>query len=154
MSFCYTRQTQACMYPNTWQHKKLSTAWKASYAATMCTSMFGLPALVSGFLFVPIWEVCTTRIILRRFGDKRCGVVGHLPRTICSAIIAISCNTFTASHAPVTCNSKLPKSNFSFKLLVTGAWLAPHTSLIKGASYAIKLCAWQMNNYVLTVRCA
>ena len=32
------------------------TAWKASYVATTCTSIFELPALVRGFLFVPMWE--------------------------------------------------------------------------------------------------
>ena len=34
---------------STRQHKKPSTAWKASYVATTCTSIFGLPALVGDF---------------------------------------------------------------------------------------------------------
>ena len=38
--------------------------------ATTCTSVFGLPALVSGFLFVPIWGMRTSHIILCCFGDK------------------------------------------------------------------------------------
>ena len=38
-----------------WQHKKLSTVWEVLYKATMCTNMFGLPPLLSGFLFVPMW---------------------------------------------------------------------------------------------------
>ena len=46
------------------------TAWKASYVATTCTSIFGLPASVRGFLFVPMWEMRMNRI-LRCFGDKR-----------------------------------------------------------------------------------
>ena len=76
-------------YPSTWRHKKPNTAWKASYVATTCTSIFELPALLSSFLFVPIWGMCTTRIILCYFGDKRCEMVGHIPRIICSAMIAV-----------------------------------------------------------------
>ena len=70
-----------------WQHKKRSTAWKASYMATMCTSIFGLPTLVNGFLFVPICGMRTSHIILFCFGDKRCEMVGHQPRIISSAMI-------------------------------------------------------------------
>ena len=33
--------------------------------------IFGLPALVSGFLFMPMWGMCMTHIILCCFGDKR-----------------------------------------------------------------------------------
>ena len=50
-----------------WRHKKPSTAWKASYVVT---SISGLPAMVGGFFFVPMWGMCTTRIILRCFSDK------------------------------------------------------------------------------------
>ena len=31
-----------------------------------------------------------TRIILCCFGDKTCKMVGHIPRTICSAMIAVA----------------------------------------------------------------
>ena len=61
--------------PSTWRHKKLSTAWKVSFVAVTCTSIFGLPALVSGFIFVPIGGMRTTRIVLCCFGGKRCEMV-------------------------------------------------------------------------------
>ena len=48
-----------------WRHKMPSTAWKVSYVSIACTSIFGLPSLVSGFLFVPIWGMRTIR-----FGDN------------------------------------------------------------------------------------
>ena len=47
---------------STWRYKKKrSTAWKAlyMYVATMCKSIFGLPTLVSSFLFKPMWGMCT-----------------------------------------------------------------------------------------------
>ena len=52
-------------------------------------NIFGLPALLSGFIFVPIGPMCTIRIILRCFGDKICEIVGHTPRINRSAMIAI-----------------------------------------------------------------
>ena len=50
---------------------------------------FILPALVSSFLFVPMWGMRTNRIILCCFGDRRCEMVGHIPRIICSAMISV-----------------------------------------------------------------
>ena len=70
---------------STWQHKKPNTAWEASYVATMCTSLFGLPASMSGFLFVPMWGMCMNCILC----CKRCEIVGHIPRINYSAMIAV-----------------------------------------------------------------
>ena len=93
-SFHYTRQTHQHEHERqggivAHGDKKPSTAWKASYVATTCTNIFGLPALVSGFLFVSIWGMRTSHIILCCFGDKRCEMVGHVPTINCSAMIVV-----------------------------------------------------------------
>ena len=86
--FRYTHQRECeCLglgRRSTWQHKKPSTVWKASYVVSTCSStyIFGLPALVSGFLFMSMWGMRTNRIILCCFGDKS-EMVGHIPKIIC-----------------------------------------------------------------------
>ena len=65
---------------NIWQHEKPSTASKASYVATICTSILGLPALVSGFLFISMRGMHMSCIILCYFGDKRCEMVAHIQK--------------------------------------------------------------------------
>ena len=47
--------------------KSRVTAWKLSYVATTCTStsIFELPALVSGLLFVSMWGTRTIRMLFR-----------------------------------------------------------------------------------------
>ena len=74
---------------NIWQHEKPSTASKASYVATICTSILGLPALVSGFLFISMRGMHMSCIILCYFGDKRYEMVAHIQRTNCYAMIAV-----------------------------------------------------------------
>ena len=51
--------------------------------------IYGLPPLMNGFLFVSKCGMRTNRIILCCFGDKRCEMVGHIPRINCSAMIAV-----------------------------------------------------------------
>ena len=55
----------------------------------MHTYVFGLPDLVSNFHFVPIWVMSTICFILFCFGDKRCRMVGHIQRIICSTMITV-----------------------------------------------------------------
>ena len=73
ISFCYTRemrQRERERQGHILAHgdtKSRVTGWKSSYLTTTCTStgIFGNPALVTGFLFVPIWGMCTIRMLFR-----------------------------------------------------------------------------------------
>ena len=82
---------------------------------------------MSGLLFMPMWGMRTDRILCC-FGDKRCEIVGHVRRINYFAMIAVFVYTLEASNCTLPvyreCGSNV-KCN----------------RLIKGVSYAIKLCA-------------
>ena len=94
--------------------------------ATTFTSTFELPASMSGFLFMPMWEIRIDRILCC-FGDKRCEIVGHIPRINYSAMIAVFVYTLEASNCIL---QEYRECGSNVKCI----------HLIKGVSYAIKLC--------------
>ena len=65
--------------------------------ATKYTSIFELHASMSSFLFMPMWGMRTNHILCC-FGDKRCEIVGHIPRINCSAMTAVFVYTLEASN--------------------------------------------------------
>ena len=74
-----------------------SQAQLGKHRTCKCTSIFGLPASVSGFLFVRMWVMHMNRMLCC-FGDKRCKMVGHVPRINCSAMIAVFMYTLETSN--------------------------------------------------------
>ena len=67
------------------------------------------------------------------FGDKRCGMVGHIPR---NQLLCHDCR-----FRVIPWKLQIPR----YRYTVTRGSAVKHIRLIKGVSYAIKLCAYQMN---------
>ena len=109
--------------------------------ATTCTTIFELPASMSCFLYMPTWGMRTAVSVVKDvrwcccFGGKRCEMVGHIPTINCSAMIAVFVYTLEAS------NCTLPAYRECSSIVKC-------IHLIKGVSYAIKLCA-----YITHLRC-
>ena len=101
---------------------RVYTAWKASYVGTTCTSIFGLPALVSGVLFVPI----CARLV---------------PYYTVSVIKMRDGGPHTENHLLFhDCRFRVTPSAWQCTLPVRGS-VMKYIRLVKGVSYVIKLCA-------------
>ena len=81
------------------------------------------------------------RIILYCFGDKRCGMVGHIPQN------QLLCHDCRFRVIPW----KLRIAHYRYT--VTRGSAVKRIRLIKDVSYAIKLCAYQMNMLFLFSVC-
>ena len=88
--------------------------------------IFELPASMSSFLFMPMWEMHMERILCC-IGDKRCEIVGHMLRINCYAMIAIFVYTLEASNRTLPVYRECGPNVKCIRL-------------IKGVLYMIKLC--------------